>query len=66
MEPDIILCPHGAMHEAIFVDLPEGYATSRWPAAVELGTRKEEPYVQCLACGATWPKWAIDEYLERE
>jgi hypothetical protein len=57
-----IPCPHGSKehgaHRAVFEELPEGYATERWG-----GARKEEPYLRCPVCGATFPKWGIEEYL---
>ena len=34
--------------------MPEGYATDRWG-----GARKEEPYVRCPRCTATFPKRAV-------
>ena len=52
------LCPHGEQHTTVFEEMPEGYATERW-----LGARKEEPYLRCPVCTATFPKWAIESYL---
>jgi hypothetical protein len=48
----------GLRHTAVFEEMPEGYATERWK-----GNRKEEPYLKCPVCGATFPKWGIEEYL---
>jgi hypothetical protein len=48
----------GRRHSAVFEELPEGYATERWG-----GARKEEPYLRCPVCGATFPVWGIEEYL---
>lgn len=58
------VCPQGnetiGYHSCVFDELPEGYATERWR-----GARKEEPYVQCPVCKATFPKWGIEAYLAR-
>ena len=50
-----MLCPH-CHKQTVFDVKPEGYATERWQ-----GNRKEQPYVQCVLCTATFPKYAIDE-----
>ena len=53
-----LVCPHGQTHDTVMEEMPEGYATTRWG-----GARKEEPYLKCGVCGATFPKWGIEEYL---
>lgn len=58
-----IVCPMGPRHETIMEELPEGYATKRWPEAVADGSRLEEPYLRCPVCTATFPKRGIEEYL---
>jgi hypothetical protein len=55
-----IRCPH-CDRQAILEDMPEGYATKRW-----LGARKEEPYLRCLVCTATFPLWGIKEYCAKK
>lgn len=55
-----ITCPCGPKHEAVFEHMPKNYATTRWG-----GARKEEPYLRCPVCSATFPKWAIEQYLDR-
>jgi hypothetical protein len=55
-----IPCPLGDHHVAVFEEMPEGYATKRWK-----GARKEEPYLRCPVCTATFPKVGIGEYLAR-
>ena len=55
------LCPHGHMHETVFEEMPAGYATERW-----LGARKEEPYLRCPICTATFSTRSINNYLARQ
>ena len=50
-------CPH-CQRQAIFEEMPDGYASERWG-----GAREEVPYVRCPICTATFPLWAIEEYL---
>jgi len=57
------LCPHSTMHETVFEEMPDGYATERWPEAVAIGDRIEEPYLRCPVCTATFPKRGIEEYI---
>lgn len=47
-------CPH-CKAKVAFEVMPEGYATERWG-----GARKEEPYVRCPECTATFPAWGIE------
>jgi hypothetical protein len=64
MNQSEITCPHGSdahgWHTAVFEELPDGYATKRWG-----GARKEEPYLRCPVCTATFPAWAIEELLQK-
>jgi hypothetical protein len=50
----------GKRHTAVFEALPDGYATKRWG-----GARKEEPYLRCPVCTATFPAWGIEESLQK-
>lgn len=46
-------CPH-CKQQVLFEAMPEGYSTKRWG-----GARKEEPYVRCPKCTATFPAYAV-------
>lgn len=52
----IIQCPHCGK-QALFETMPEGYATKRWN-----GARKEEAYLRCAECTATFPKRAVEDW----
>lgn len=48
-------CPH-CQKQTVWEVMPEGYATKRWR-----GARKEETYVRCPRCTATFPVDAVEE-----
>lgn len=58
-----LICPH-CQHQSVFEEMPEGYASNRWSEAVAQGARKEEPYVRCPICTATFPLWGIVQFIE--
>jgi DNA-directed RNA polymerase subunit RPC12/RpoP len=52
----MMICPH-CTAKVMFLTMPEGFATERWSGQV-----KEEPYVRCPKCTATFPAYAVRDW----